>query len=76
MRCVNIELVGRVLSEPRFEHPEALLIHVGVNDIENDKYDAKYIADNLISLAYQVNDLFSDTRVYLSEITPRMDGLN
>ena len=76
LRCGNIELVRRVLSKPRFEHPEALLIHVGVNDIKNDKYDAKYIADNLISLAYQANDLFPDTRAFLSEITPRMDGLN
>ena len=48
----------RVLSKPRSEQPEALLIHVGVNDIENDKFDAKYIADNLISLAYQANELF------------------
>ena len=51
LRCGNIESVRRVLSKPRFEQPEALLIHVGVNDIENDQYDAKYIADNLISLA-------------------------
>ena len=76
MRCGSIESVRRVLSKPRFEHPEALLIDVGLNDIENDKCDAKYIADNLISLAYQAIDLFPDTRVFLSEITPRMDGLN
>ena len=76
LRCGNIESVRRVLSKPRFEQPEALLIHVGVNDIENDKYDAKYIADNLISLAYQANELFPDTTVFLSEITPRMDDLN
>ena len=37
LRCGNIESVRRVLSKPRFEQPEALLIHVGVNDIENLK---------------------------------------
>ena len=47
---------------------------------QSDKYDAKYIAHNLIfpviSLAYQANELFPDTGVFLSEITPRMDDLN
>ena len=64
LRCGNIESVRRVLNKPRFEHPEALLMHVGVNDIGNDRYDAKYIADNLISLSYRTNDLFPDTRVW------------
>ena len=53
---------------------ESLLIHVRVNDTESENCNAVDIANSLKEEF--ANEQFPDAKVYVSEITPRMDSLN
>ena len=55
---------------------DALFIHIGVNDVEIDLLDAKTIADHLTKVVLNAREKFPDTKLFLSEVTPRSDSLN
>ena len=56
------------------DHPNAILIHTGVNDIESSSADEVY--KSLEILIKTCWDTLPDTHIILSEITPRMDMLD
>ena len=51
IRCGNVNAAGRIISEPRFQVVESLLIHVGVNDTESETCNAVDIANSLKEVA-------------------------
>ena len=55
---------------------DALFIHTGVNDVENDLLDAETIADHLTKVVFNAREKFPETKLFLSEVTPRSDSLN
>ena len=59
-----------LMNSPKIMDPSKILIHVGVNDID-DQYPED-IANNLVSIAKKFQENFK-CKVYLSDITPRND---
>ena len=59
-----------LMNSPKIMDPSKILIHVGVNDID-DQYPED-IANNLVSIAKKFQEKFT-CKVYLSDITPRND---
>ena len=55
---------------------DALFIHTGVNDVENDLLDAKTIADHLTKVVLNAREKFPETKLFLLEVTLRSDGFN
>ena len=76
IRCGNVNAARRIISKPRFQVVESLLIHVGVNDTESETCNAVDIANSLKEVALLAKEQFPNAKVYVSEITPRMDSLN
>ena len=65
--CGSITAAFDVTENRYFKGINALFIHNGVNDVENDLLDAKTIADYLTK---------EKTKLFLSEVTPRSNTLN
>ena len=76
IRCGNVNAARRIISEPRFQVVENLLIDVGVNDTESETCNAVDIANSLKEVALLAKEQFPNAEIYVSEITPRMDSLN
>lgn len=55
-------------------HPQAVLVHAGVNDIEHSKPED--IIETIRSLVISFKQNLPNSQLILSEIIPRMDGLD
>ena len=74
--CGSITAAFDIIDNPYFKGMDALFIHTGVNDVENDLLDAKTIADHLTKVVLNAREKFPETKLFLSEVTPRSDSLN
>ena len=74
--CGSITAAFDIIENPYFKGMDALFIHTGVNDVENDLLDAKTIADHLTKGVLNAREKFPETKLFLSEVTPRSDSLN
>ena len=72
----SIEKAQFIIDNPRFSDIKALCIHTGVNDLESDTHDSNSIAKSLIEVAKSASRRFPNTKVFISEITPRRDEYN
>ena len=68
-------LTGAVNVIPSLtKHPQAILVHAGVNDIEHFKPEE--FVETVTSLVTECKQNLPNTELILSEIIPRMDGLD
>ena len=72
----SIEKAQSIIHNPRFSDIKAFCIHTGVNDLESDTHNLNSIAKSLIEVAKSVSRRFPNTKVFISEITPRKDEYN
>ena len=72
----SIEKAQSIIDNPRFSDIKALCIHTGVNDLESDTHYSNSIAKSLIEVAKSASRRFPNTKVFISEITPRRDEYN
>ena len=72
----SIEKAQSIVDNPRFSDIKALCIHTGVNDLESDTHDSNSIAKSLTEVAKSASRRFPNTKVFISEITPRRDEYN
>ena len=68
--CGNVRKGEALINSPKITDPSKLLMHVGVNDID-DQYPED-IANNLVTIAKKFQEKFK-CNVYLSDITPQND---
>ena len=68
--CGNVRKAETLMNSPKITDPSKILIHVGVNDID-DQYPED-IGNNLVTIAKKFQEKFK-CKVYLSDITPRND---
>ena len=69
----NIEKAKRIISDPFFLNAKGIILHFGVNDIEDESipsYDAAY---KISEVANETKAKFPMSEIFISEITPRMD---
>ena len=74
--CGSLESASKILDSPDFDIRESLIIHTGVNDIENRDMDCQAITDCFKLVVEMAKDKFRNAAIYLSEVTPRMDYWN
>ena len=74
--CGSITAAFDIIENSYFKGMDALFIHTGVNDVENDLLDAKTIADHLTKVVLNARKKFPEIKLFLSEVTPRSDSLN
>ena len=74
--CGNTDKANTIINYPRFKEVEAILIHTGTNDLENDNMDSKMIANRLIEISNSALEKFPTAKIILSEILPRNDEFN
>ena len=60
VRCGNVRAPRRIISEPRFQVVESLLIHVGVNDTKSENCYALDIANAFKETALLAKERFPD----------------
>ena len=70
MPCGDVRKVETLMNSPKITDPSKMLIHVGVNDID-DQYQED-IVNNLVTIAKKFQEKFK-CKVYLSDITPPND---
>ena len=68
--CGNVRKAETLIYSPKVTDPSKILIHVGVNDID-DQYPED-IGNNLVTIAKKFQEKFK-CKVYLSDMTPRND---
>ena len=68
--CGNTDKANTIINYPRFKEVEAILIHMGTNDLENDNMDSKMIANRLVEISNSALEKFSTAKIILSEILP------
>ena len=69
--CGNIEKAEQIISDPFFLNAKGIILHFGVNDIEDESipsYDGAY---KILEVAYQTEAKFPMSEIFTSEITPR-----
>ena len=71
--CGNTDKANTIINYPRFKEVEAIMIHTGTNDLENDNMDSKMIANRLIEISNNALEKFPTAKIILSEILPRND---
>ena len=72
--CGSLETASKILDSPDFDIRKSLIIHTGVNDIENRDMDCQaitYCFNLVVEMAKKKK--FRNAAIYLSEVTPRMD---
>ena len=74
--CGNTDKANTVINYPRFKEVEAIMIHTGTNDLENDNMDTRMIANRLIEISNNALEKFPTAKIILSEILPRNDEFN
>ena len=68
--CGNVRKAETLIYSPKVTDPSKILIHVGVND--NDDQYPEDIGNNLVTIAKKFQEKFK-CKVYLSDMTPRND---
>ena len=74
--CGNTDKANTIINYPRFKEVEAILIHTGTSDLENDNMDSKMIANRLTDISNSALEKFPTAKIILSEILPRNDEFN
>ena len=71
--CGSIERARTIINNPRFFDVEAIVIHTGTNDLEDNSLSSRHIANTLIEISKTALNRFPNSKILLSEITPRRD---
>ena len=71
--CGNIQKAKETLETANFK-TKILLLHFGVNDIEETQ-NSQSIAKNLLDVCELASNKFPAAKIFVSEITPRQDDL-
>lgn len=71
--CGNLNSAKKIIEEPRFSDPQTLIIHTGVNDIEEQNITPNDVALKFEEVVARAKSKFPKSQVVISEITPRMD---
>lgn len=71
--CGSLDKAIQIIKSPRFAVSKALLIHVGVNDLEH--FTVEEIAEKQTELLSISKSAFPDKTIIISGLTPRMDEL-
>ena len=74
--CGNTDKTNTIINHPRLKEVEAILIHTGTSDLENDNMESKIIANRLIKISNSTLGKFPTTKMILSEILPCNDEFN
>ena len=74
IRCPTIEKASQILHNPNFYGQHTIILHTGVNNTEYNS--AEDITENLTQLLSFCKETYTDTKIYLSGLTPRKDELN
>ena len=74
--CGDTDKANTIINYPRFKEVEAILIHTGTNNLENDNMDSKMIANRPIEISNSALQKFPTAKIILSEILPRNDEFN
>ena len=70
--CSNIAWTEKILESHQIDNPSKILLHIGINDIDNT--EPENIAKDLVQVAEKFKAKYK-CQVYISDITPRKDGL-
>ena len=70
--CGSVERARTIINNPRFLDVEAIVIHTGANDLEDDSLSSS-IANTLIEISETALNRFPNSKILLSEITPKRD---
>ena len=73
-RCPTIEKASQILHNPNFYGQHTIILHIGVNNTEHNS--AEDITENLTQLLSFCKETYTNTKMYLSGLTPRKDELN
>ena len=68
--CGDIGAAEKILSSHNLENPKKILLHIGVNDLDNERPEK--LTDNSVAVAQMFQEKYH-CQVYISEITPRKD---
>ena len=71
--CGNTEKAKRIISDPFFLNAKGIILHFGVNDIEDESIPSYDVAYKILEVANQTKAKFPMSEIFISEITPRMD---
>ena len=74
IRCPAIEKASQILHNPNFYGQHTIILHTCVNNTEYNS--AEDITENLTQLLSFCKETYTDTKIYLSGLTPRKDELN
>ena len=71
--CGSVERARTIINNPRFFDVEAIIIHTGTNNLEDNSLSSRHIANTLIEISETALNMFPNSEIFLSEITPRRD---
>ena len=74
--CGSVERARTIINNPRFFDVEAIIIHTGTNDLEDNSLSSRHIANTLIEISETALNRFPNSKIFLSEITPRRDDFH
>ena len=69
----SVERARIIINNPRFFDVEAIVIHTGTNNLEDDLLSSRHIANTSIEISETALNRFPNSKIFLSEITPRRD---
>ena len=70
--CGNIEKAKQIISDLFFFGAKGIILHFGVNDIEDESIPSDDVAYKISEAANQTKAKFPMSEIFISEITPRM----
>lgn len=71
IKCGNLQKAKEIISDPRFQEPNAIVVHCGVNDTESKS--VQEICSQLVEVVTQACTSFPESKILISHITPRQD---
>ena len=74
IRCPTIEKASQILHNPNIYGQHTIILHTGINNTEYNS--AEDITENLTQLLSFCKETYTNTKIYLSGLTPRKDELN
>ena len=74
IRCPTIKKACQILHNPNFYGQHTIILHTSVNNTEYNS--AEDITENLTQLLLFCKETYTDTKIYLSFLTPPKDELN
>ena len=61
--CGSVERARTIINYPRFFDTEAILIHTGTNDLEDDSLSSRHIANTLTEISETALNKFPNSKV-------------